>query len=89
MTPPLFSSIHGRKPKSFFNPCGGSMMTIFPSACITGLYPPNNGGGFGMKTMGYPEYFLTAMAARHLGRSVRWMSDRTEAMLADNAGRDF
>jgi carbon-monoxide dehydrogenase large subunit len=50
---------------------------------------PDVGGGFGMKTMGYPEYFLTAMAARHLGRPVRWMSDRTEAMLADNAGRDL
>jgi CO/xanthine dehydrogenase Mo-binding subunit len=24
-----------------------------------------------------------------LGRPVRWMSDRTEAMLSDNAGRDL
>ncbi len=50
---------------------------------------PDVGGGFGMKGMGYPEHFLVAHAARALGRPVRWMSDRTEAMLSDNAGRDL
>jgi carbon-monoxide dehydrogenase large subunit len=50
---------------------------------------PDVGGGFGMKAMTYPEYFLCAHAAMKLGRPVRWMSDRTEAMLSDNAGRDL
>ncbi|MEQ8367746.1 MAG: xanthine dehydrogenase family protein molybdopterin-binding subunit [Roseicyclus sp.] len=50
---------------------------------------PDVGGGFGMKAMGYPEYLLTAFAAEKLGRPVRWMSDRTEAMLSDNSGRDL
>lgn len=50
---------------------------------------PDVGGGFGMKAMGYPEHFLVALAARSLGRPVRWMSDRSEAMLSDNAGRDL
>ena len=50
---------------------------------------PDVGGGFGMKAMNYPEYFLVAAAARNLGRPVRWMSDRGEAMLSDNAGRDL
>ncbi|MGV6850444.1 MAG: xanthine dehydrogenase family protein molybdopterin-binding subunit [Marinibacterium sp.] len=50
---------------------------------------PDVGGGFGMKGMAYPEYFPVAFAARELGRPVRWMSDRTEAMLSDNAGRDL
>jgi carbon-monoxide dehydrogenase large subunit len=50
---------------------------------------PDTGGGFGMKAMAYPEYFSVAVAARQLGRSVRWMSERTEAMLTDNAGRDL
>lgn len=50
---------------------------------------PDVGGGFGMKGMPYPEYFAIAHAARVLGRPVRWMSDRTEAMLSDNAGRDL
>ncbi|MEM9798337.1 MAG: xanthine dehydrogenase family protein molybdopterin-binding subunit [Pseudomonadota bacterium] len=50
---------------------------------------PDVGGGFGMKAMSYPETFLVAHAARMLGRPVRWMSDRSEAMLSDNAGRDL
>ena len=50
---------------------------------------PDVGGGFGMKAMMYPETFVVAHAARALGRPVRWMSDRTEAMLSDNGGRDL
>ena len=50
---------------------------------------PDTGGGFGTKGMMYPEYFVVAHAARDLGRPVRWMSERTEAMLSDNAGRDL
>jgi carbon-monoxide dehydrogenase large subunit len=47
------------------------------------------GGGFGMKAMAYPEYFCVAHAARTLGKPVRWMSDRSEAMQTDNGGRDL
>ncbi|EBA14940.1 xanthine dehydrogenase family protein, large subunit [Roseobacter sp. SK209-2-6] len=50
---------------------------------------PDVGGGFGMKAMTYPEYFAVAHAARALGRPVFWMSERTEAMLSDNGGRDL
>lgn len=50
---------------------------------------PDVGGGFGMKGFGYPEYFAVAFAARELGRPVRWFSDRSEAMLTDNGGRDL
>ena len=50
---------------------------------------PEVGGGFGMKGFVYPEYFLVAHGARMLGRPVRWMSERTEAMLTDNGGRDL
>ncbi len=50
---------------------------------------PDVGGGFGMKAMGYPENFVVAHAARTLGRPCRWMSERTEAMLSDNGGRDL
>ena len=50
---------------------------------------PDVGGGFGMKGMRYPEPFCVVHAARVLGRPVRWMSERTEAMLSDNAGRDL
>ncbi|MGR3571506.1 xanthine dehydrogenase family protein molybdopterin-binding subunit [Brevirhabdus sp.] len=50
---------------------------------------PDVGGGFGMKGMDYPETFCVAHAARSLGRPVRWIADRTESMLSDNAGRDL
>lgn len=50
---------------------------------------PDVGGGFGMKAMAYPEYFMVAQAARQLGRPVRWIAERGESMLSDNAGRDL
>ena len=50
---------------------------------------PDVGGGFGMKAMAYPEYVVIAQAARMLGKPVRWMSERGEGMLTDNAGRDL
>ena len=50
---------------------------------------PDVGGGFGMKAADYPETFLVAHAARELGRPVRWMGERSEAMLSDNGGRDL
>ncbi len=50
---------------------------------------PDVGGGFGMKGAPYPEYVVIAAAARALGAPVRWMSERTEAMLSDHAGRDL
>jgi aerobic carbon-monoxide dehydrogenase large subunit len=50
---------------------------------------PDTGGGFGMKAAAYSEYFVCAHAAMKLSRPVRWMSERTEAMLTDNGGRDL
>ena len=50
---------------------------------------PDTGGGFGMKGMFYPEYAVVAHAARDLKMPVHWMSERTEAMLSDNGGRDL
>ena len=47
------------------------------------------GGGFGMKGFMYPEQPLALIAARNAGRPVRWSSDRTEAFLTDDHGRDM
>ena len=49
---------------------------------------PDVGGGFGMKLPPYPEQGAVLWAARHVGRPVRWVSERTEAFLADTHGRD-
>lgn len=50
---------------------------------------PDVGGGFGMKGFLYPEQPLVLIAAKALGRPVRWTSDRTEAFLSDDHGRDM
>jgi len=44
---------------------------------------------FGTKAFDYAETFVCAHAARVLGKPVKWMADRTEGMLTDNAGRDL
>jgi carbon-monoxide dehydrogenase large subunit len=46
------------------------------------------GGAFGMRTSGYPEYPALLLAAKRLGRTVRWRSTRQEGFLSDNQARD-
>ncbi|SEA79722.1 xanthine dehydrogenase family protein molybdopterin-binding subunit [Rubrimonas cliftonensis] len=53
------------------------------------VHTPDVGGGFGMKLMGHPEHGLVAFAAKELGATVRWMAERSEAMLSDAQGRDL
>src|SRR2546428_4856851 len=49
---------------------------------------PEVGGGFGSKIRVYPEEILTALAARKLGRPVKWIEDRNENVKATHHGRD-
>jgi len=46
------------------------------------------GGGFGTKGWQYPEQRLIPWAARKLSRPVKWTCERSEAILADEHGRD-
>jgi aerobic carbon-monoxide dehydrogenase large subunit len=46
------------------------------------------GGGFGMKGEVYPEEAVLVWAARRLGRPVKWISSRADALLGDCQGRD-
>jgi carbon-monoxide dehydrogenase large subunit len=46
------------------------------------------GGGFGLKVYAYPEYVAVAAAARIVGCTIRWTATRSEALLADQGGRD-
>ncbi len=46
------------------------------------------GGGFGTKGWQYPEHRLVLWAARKLGRPVKWTCERSEALMADEHGRD-
>ncbi len=49
---------------------------------------PDVGGGFGAKNFLFPEYVLLLLAARRLGRPVRWLSERIEDFLSTAQGRD-
>ena len=46
------------------------------------------GGGFGTKGWQYVEHRLTLWAARKIGRPVKWICERSEAVMADEHGRD-
>jgi len=46
------------------------------------------GGGFGMKSVLYPEDAVCAWAARKFGRAVFWRASRSEEFLSGNHGRD-
>ena len=50
---------------------------------------PDVGGSFGLKISAYPEQVAVLFAARKLARPVKWYADRSEAFLADSAGRDY
>jgi len=49
---------------------------------------PDVGGGFGPKGALYPEYPCVAVAAKMLGRPVKWIEDRRENFLATHQERD-
>ncbi|MES2990659.1 MAG: xanthine dehydrogenase family protein molybdopterin-binding subunit [Pseudomonadota bacterium] len=49
---------------------------------------PDVGGGFGSKIFLYPEETALVWASKHVGRPIKWTSDRSEAFLTDAHGRD-
>ena len=48
---------------------------------------PKVGGAFGGKSQTFPEYIAVAYVARLLGRPVRWIEDRREALYSATHGR--
>ncbi len=52
------------------------------------IVTPDVGGGFGTKTFVYAEYPLAAIAAKKLGKPVKWIGERSEHFLVDTQGRD-
>ncbi|HEY2338096.1 MAG TPA: xanthine dehydrogenase family protein molybdopterin-binding subunit [Burkholderiales bacterium] len=45
------------------------------------------GGGFGIRSQPYPEYGALMVAARRLGRPVKWTGSRFETIASDHHGR--
>jgi len=68
------------------NLLAGNVLKVAPEKVR--VVTPDVGGGFGMKLYLYAEYALCAIAARQVGRPVRWAAERTEAFLSDTHGRD-
>lgn len=52
------------------------------------LVSPDMGGAFGMRGAPTQEHALVLLAARLVGRPVRWVADRAEALLSDFHARD-
>ncbi|HUZ68063.1 MAG TPA: xanthine dehydrogenase family protein molybdopterin-binding subunit, partial [Beijerinckiaceae bacterium] len=46
------------------------------------------GGGFGVRTEGYSEYCALMLAAKTVGRPVKWTGSRSETIVSDHHGRD-
>src|SRR6266705_3119408 len=46
------------------------------------------GGGFGVRFNMYPEYCAVLLAAKKVGRPVKWTGSRSEVFLSDEQGRD-
>ena len=48
----------------------------------------NVGGSFGLKGAPFPEYLPALLAARQLGRPVKWTDERSGSFVSDHHGRD-
>jgi carbon-monoxide dehydrogenase large subunit len=51
------------------------------------LHALDVGGGFGIRSDAYPEYCALMVAARKLGRPVKWVGSRFETIVSDYHGR--
>lgn len=49
---------------------------------------PDVGGAFGVKLQPYPEEVVLGLAARQVGRPIKWVEDRYEHFLASTHGRE-
>ncbi len=71
--------------------------SVQPALCaVLGMEPPAVrvvcpwvGGGFGPKAAMYVEYLVAAVAAKQLGRPVKWVETRSEDMVSLVHGRDY
>ncbi|MBI1736902.1 MAG: xanthine dehydrogenase family protein molybdopterin-binding subunit [Candidatus Rokubacteria bacterium] len=52
------------------------------------IVPPDIGGSFGIKTSMFPYIALVGLTAMMTGRTVKWIEDRREHLLASSSGTD-
>ena len=63
-----------------------SMLNVAPERIRVRV--PDTGGGFGARNGVHPEFPLALIAARRVGRPVKWTADRSESFLSDTQSRD-
>jgi aerobic carbon-monoxide dehydrogenase large subunit len=64
-----------------------TLITGIPEAKLR-IVAPAVGGGFGSKLQVYAEEAICLIAAKRLGRPVKWTCDRTEEFVSAHHGRD-
>ncbi len=65
----------------------GAFVLAIPEHKLT-VIAPDVGGGFGSKIYHYAEEAFVTVAAKVVGRPVKWTSTRSEAFISDAHGRD-
>jgi carbon-monoxide dehydrogenase large subunit len=72
----------------------GMAMMLPNFAAITGvpadkirIHARDVGGGFGIRSQAYPEYCSLMLAAKRLGKPVKWVGSRFETIVSDHHGR--
>jgi 2-furoyl-CoA dehydrogenase large subunit len=65
-----------------------AMALGIPDNRLRVIVPPDIGGAFGIKTSIYPYMTLVALAAMVSGKTVKWIEDRREHLLASSSGAD-
>ena len=65
---------------------GLAALTGVPAADIR-VHAQDVGGAFGIRGAAYPEYAAIALAAKRIGRPVKWVASRSETFLSDYHGR--
>ena len=77
-----------------YSPTQGMSIVLSGLAGMTGIpedkirvHAQDVGGGFGIRGDAYPEYCALMLAAKTIGRPVKWVSTRGETFLSDFHGR--
>lgn len=72
----------------------GMSMMVHGLAGVTGVAPEkirahalDVGGGFGIRSQAYSEYCVLMLAAKTVGRPVKWVGSRAETLASDHHGR--
>jgi aerobic carbon-monoxide dehydrogenase large subunit len=77
-----------------YAPSQGMAMMLPNFVAITGtpadrirIHAHDVGGGFGIRSQAYPEYCALMLAAKRLGKPVKWVGSRFETIVGDHHGR--